>query len=187
MRKLGAIILVLGLTPALAVAEPLPDAAEHGAQIGPLQTLTGQLVAGRIQEVETRFMTGITGNLDEIRRLRSDASRRNDSIAAACVEQKLAPAQNLRAAASKAAARLRGIPANDIDALNGEVRNLSTAADRVGELATEARSCLKINSGQIVTNVKMTPDSEFELAKDKGNEQLADLIVPRRPDATPYK
>lgn len=187
MRKLGAILLAIGLSPVLANAEPLPDAGKQGVQIGPLQTLTGQLVAGRIQEVESKFVQGISGHLEEMSRLRADASRRNDTIAAACVEQRLSPAQNLRAAAFKAAARLRGIPANDIDALNSEVRNLSTAAERVGELATEARSCLKINSGQIVTNVKLTPDGEFETAKEHGNEQLADLIVPRRPDATPYK
>ena len=179
MRILGVsfLFLALGAIPAAA--------ARQDAQLGPLQSLTSQIVAGRLQEVEDGFLKGIAGQVEEIGRLRADAVRRNDGIAASCVEQRLMPAQTLKAAANKAASRLRAIPNGDIEAVNGEVRNLSTAAGRIGELATEARTCLRINSGQVVTNLQMTPDGDYEPAKHKDDEHLADLIVPRRPEATP--
>lgn len=184
MKKLGIIVLALGSVPAVAAAEPLGASNKPGAQIGPVQSLTGQLVAGRIQEVESRFLKGITGNIEEMGRLRSDARRRNDSLAASCVEQKLTPAENMRSAAAKAGARLHAIPVSDIEALNSEVRNISTAADRIGELAAQARGCLKINSGQVVTNLKLTPDVEIDTSQKKVQDGGADVIVPKRPVAT---
>lgn len=186
MNKLGVIVLALGVLPAVAQAGPLGTPSRTDAQVGPLQTLTGQLITGRIQEVEAQFMQGIAGQIEAMDRLRSDARRRNDIIAAGCVEQKLMPAQSLRSAANKAAARLRALPANDLDALNGEVRNLSTAADRIGELTSQARSCLQINSGQVVTSLQLTPDTEFESAKNDNKDHLADVIVPRRVNITEF-
>jgi hypothetical protein len=165
MKWIGAIVLFLGLAAPAAMA--LPQA--------PVQ----------LAEVEGRYLKGIAEQVDELGRLRADALRRNDGIAASCVEQRLMPAQTLKAAASKAASRLRALQLGDIEAVNGEVRNLSTAATRVGELTSEARTCLRINSGQVVRNVHMTPDAGFEPARAKDDEHLADLIVPRRPAATP--
>jgi hypothetical protein len=184
MKKIGVIILALAALPAVASAETMGVPDKPGAQIGPVQTLTGQLVSGRVQEVESRFLKGISGNIEEMGRLRSDARRRNDSLAASCVEQKLTPAENMRSAAAKAGARLRGIPASDIEALNSEVRNISTAADRIGDLAAQARGCLKINSGQVVTNLKLTPDVEIDTSQKKERDGVADVIAPHRPVAT---
>ena len=184
MKKVVLFLVALVAVPTVGSAEPFKVSKKPGAQIGPVQNLTGQLVAGRIQEVESRFLKGISGNIEEMGRLRSDARRRNDSLASSCVEQKLTPAENMRAAAAKAGARLHGIPASDIEALNTEVRNISTAADRIGELASQARGCLKINSGQVVTNLKMTPDVEIDPAHKKVKDGLADVIAPKRPVAT---
>lgn len=186
MRKLGVIVLALGVLPVVAQAGPLGAPARSEAQVGPLQSITGQLITGRVQEVESQFMQGIASQIEEMDRLRSDARRRNDSIAAGCVEQKLTPAISLRSAANKAAARLRALPGNDIDALNGEVRNLSTAADRIGELTSQARSCLQINSGQVLTSLQLTPETDFDSANKDEKDHLADVIVPRRDNITAF-
>ncbi len=186
MRNPIVLIFMLAalLMPAVVSADPKASTGKTDSQIGPVQNLTGQILSGRIQEVETRFMTGISGHIEEMGRLRADARRRNDALAASCVEQKLVPAQNLRSAATRAASRLRGLPEGQIEALNHEVRSLSTAADRVGELSNQARSCVKINSGQVVGGTNMAPEVDIEEPENKKAEHVADHIVPPRPDAS---
>lgn len=185
MRTLGVTVLFLALSAGAAWASPVDPGGRRDSKLGPVQSITAQIIAGRLAEVENGFLKGIAEQVDELGRLRADAMRRNDGIAASCVEQRLLPAQTLKAAAGKAASRLRALQNGDIEAVNGEVRNLSTAATRVGELTLEARSCLRINSGQVLTNLQLTPDTDFDPAKAKNEDHVADLIVPRRPAATP--
>jgi hypothetical protein len=164
-----------------------PRASHRQASLGPVESLTASILAGRIEVIEHAYLNGIQESIDEIRRLRGDARRRNDSVAAACVEQRLRPAQNLGEAASGAAKRLRGLSASEIEALNAEATTLTSAAERVAELAEQARRCLRINSGQVVSQMNLTPEIEPEEVRAEQSEQPFDAILPRKPAATPVR
>ncbi len=187
MKRLVLISAVL-LLPASASAHELgfthPHPAAPQAAIGQIETLTAQILAGKLDEVETEYLKTIAAHIEDMQRLQTDAKRRKDSIAVSCVEQKLGPARDIRVSAAKAAARLRTLSTSDIQALNAEAKALNVAADRVAELTTEARACLTINSGQVVTDRDVTPDIEPEAVKSKDNEMPDDSLVPREPEAT---
>jgi hypothetical protein len=188
MKKLSAVLLAVLLAPSVAGAHELGFKHKHPLQtqaaLGPIETLSSQILAGKLQEIEDNYMGSIAGGIGEISRLHADARRRNDGVAASCVEQKLTPAQNLRSAARKAATRLRSLESADIQALNTEAKTLSTTADRVLDLAMEARACLKLNSGQMVSKLAMTPEIEPEDMGRGERGQPDDSLVPRRPEAT---
>ena len=188
MTRLVVFALVLGFAPGVAVAQDLGFEREHTQQasVGGVESLMGHILAGRIQEVETEFIDNMGKHIQSMDRLRSDARRRNDNIAATCVEQKLVPAQNLRAAASKAAERLASIPTSDIEALNTEARTLNTANERVGELAMQARACLQINSGQVVSQSRLSGDLTPEELESQEDIPV-DNILPEKPAATPVR
>ncbi len=182
-------ILAASLAPGVAHAHELGFTHAHPNQaqaaIGGVETLMSQILAGRIQEVETQYLDNIAGHIESMTRLRTDARRRNDSLAASCVEQKLVPAQNLRNAASQAAKRLSSIPTGDIESLNIEAKTLSAATERVRDLATQARACVRINSGQLVSEKNLDGDIEpGETVEPK--DKPADHIVPKKP-ATPVR
>lgn len=188
MTRIMVFALFLTVLPGIVAAQELGFEREHPQQasVGGVESLMGQILAGRIQDVETEFIDNMGKHIQSMDRLRSDARRRNDNIAATCVEQKLVPAQNLQSAASKAAKRLGSIPTSDIEALNTEARTLNTANERVGELAVQARACLRINSGQVVSESRLSGDLTPEELESR-EDTPADSILPRKPAATPVR
>lgn len=185
MWKRFATLVLAGLVPNAASAHELGFGHAHRA-VNQVEGLTAQLLAGRIQEVQGQVLQSISGNIEEMNRLRSDARRRNDALAASCVEQKLSPAQELFSAARAAGSRLMGIPSSDIEGLNAEAKALVMAAERIGVLTAQARACLKINSGQVLTNLKLTPDEAPSEVEQTPNDEPIDSIVTRKPRATEY-